>query len=90
MGDPTSSYATAGIALGVSGALKPHHHDKVETPSVGTFNSLFIINLFFEKLSLNTPKIITDSLFSPRITFKMEFSLYERGEGHYRTLREGK
>jgi hypothetical protein len=34
MGSPTSSYATAGIALRVSGALKPHHHDKVETPSV--------------------------------------------------------
>jgi hypothetical protein len=31
MGAPTSSYATAGR---VSGALKPHHHDKVETPSV--------------------------------------------------------
>jgi hypothetical protein len=35
MGEPTSSYATVGIALRVSGALKPHHHDKVETPSVG-------------------------------------------------------
>jgi hypothetical protein len=35
MGDTTSSYATAGIALRVSGTLKPHHHDKVETPSVG-------------------------------------------------------
>jgi hypothetical protein len=35
MGCPTSSYATAGIALRVSGALKPHHHDKVETSSVG-------------------------------------------------------
>jgi hypothetical protein len=35
MGDPTSSYATAGIVLRVSGALKPHHHHKVETPSVG-------------------------------------------------------
>jgi hypothetical protein len=35
MGDPTSSYATASIALRVLGALKPHHHDKVETPSVG-------------------------------------------------------
>jgi hypothetical protein len=34
MGGPTSSYATTGIALRVSGALKPHHHDKVETPSV--------------------------------------------------------
>jgi hypothetical protein len=36
MGDPTSSYATTGIALRVSGVLKPHYHDKVETPSVGT------------------------------------------------------
>jgi hypothetical protein len=35
MGDSTSGYATARIALKVSGALKPHHHDKVETPSVG-------------------------------------------------------
>jgi hypothetical protein len=35
MGDPTSSYATAGIALRVSGALEPQHHDKMETPSVG-------------------------------------------------------
>jgi hypothetical protein len=34
MGAPTSSYATADIALRVSGAPKPHHHDKVETPSV--------------------------------------------------------
>jgi hypothetical protein len=36
MGNSTNSYATAGIALRVSGALKPHHHGKVETPSVGT------------------------------------------------------
>jgi hypothetical protein len=35
MGASTSSYATAGIALRVSGELKPHHHDKVETPSMG-------------------------------------------------------
>jgi hypothetical protein len=35
MGDPTNSYATAGIALRVSRVLKPHHHDKVETSSVG-------------------------------------------------------
>jgi hypothetical protein len=34
MGGPPSSYATAGIALRVLGELKPHHHDKVETPSV--------------------------------------------------------
>jgi hypothetical protein len=39
MGAPTSSYATAGIALRVSGALKPHHHDKVETPSVRLLNN---------------------------------------------------
>jgi hypothetical protein len=38
MGAPTSSYATAGIALRVSGALKPHHHDKVETQSVPIHN----------------------------------------------------
>jgi hypothetical protein len=35
MGALASSYATTGIALRVSGALKPHHNDKVETPSVG-------------------------------------------------------
>jgi hypothetical protein len=34
LGGPTSSYATASIALGVSGALKPHHHNKVRMPSV--------------------------------------------------------
>jgi hypothetical protein len=45
MGDPTSSYATAGIALRMSGALKPHHHDKVETPSVGVWTVLRRRNL---------------------------------------------
>jgi hypothetical protein len=35
MGDPTSSYATAGRDLEVSGALKPHHHDKAEIILVG-------------------------------------------------------
>jgi hypothetical protein len=43
MGDPTSSYATAGIALRVTGALKPHHHHKVETPSVGIIIIIIII-----------------------------------------------
>jgi hypothetical protein len=42
MGDPTSSYATTGIALRVLGALKPHHHDKVETPLVRYENSIKI------------------------------------------------
>jgi hypothetical protein len=36
-GGSTSSYATAGIALRVSGAHKPHHHYKVEIPLVGIF-----------------------------------------------------
>jgi hypothetical protein len=40
LGGPTSSYATAGIALTVSGALKPHHHDKVEIASVGIVISI--------------------------------------------------
>jgi hypothetical protein len=44
MGAPTSSYATAGIALRVSGALKPHHHDKVETPSVGIHMNCIILS----------------------------------------------
>jgi hypothetical protein len=39
MGDPTSSYATAGIAPRVIGVLKPPHHDKVETPR-GNFASV--------------------------------------------------
>jgi hypothetical protein len=29
LGSPTSSYAPAGIALRISGALKPQHHDEV-------------------------------------------------------------
>jgi hypothetical protein len=35
MSGPTSSYAPASIALGISGALKPYHHVKVKIPSVG-------------------------------------------------------
>jgi hypothetical protein len=35
LGDPASSHATAGIALGVQGAHKPSHHAKVGTPSRG-------------------------------------------------------
>jgi hypothetical protein len=44
MCDPTSKYATAGIALRVSGALNPHHHDKVETSSVGQIDSYGLEN----------------------------------------------
>jgi len=32
-GGSSSSYATAGIALRVTGALEPPHHDKVEPPT---------------------------------------------------------
>jgi hypothetical protein len=35
MGGPTSSYATAGIALRIISPLKPSHYFKVETPSGG-------------------------------------------------------
>jgi hypothetical protein len=46
MGASTISDATASIALRVSEALKPHHHDKVETASVGRIpNSRGIFNL---------------------------------------------
>jgi hypothetical protein len=38
LGGPTISYATAGIALRISGALKPHHHDKVGIASVGFYS----------------------------------------------------
>jgi hypothetical protein len=38
LGSTTSSYATAGIALRVSGALKPHHHDKVGIASIAWFH----------------------------------------------------
>jgi hypothetical protein len=50
MGAPTSSYATAGIALRVSGALKPHHHDKVETPSGG--NAWYISVIVIYKVAI--------------------------------------
>jgi hypothetical protein len=46
MGDPTSSYATAGIALRVPGALKPHHHDKMEIPLVGSKGNIELVYSF--------------------------------------------
>jgi hypothetical protein len=53
MGDPTSSYATAGIALRVSGVLKRHHDDKVETPLVDIIIIIIIIiNLAFPNFCL--------------------------------------
>jgi hypothetical protein len=35
LGAPASSYATAGIALEIIGARKPHRHDKAVTPPGG-------------------------------------------------------
>jgi hypothetical protein len=37
MGDPTSSYATAGIALRITRPRKPHHYVKGEIPTGGFF-----------------------------------------------------
>jgi hypothetical protein len=43
MGDPASIYATTGISLRVSRALKPHHNDKVETPLVGKLSQCMFL-----------------------------------------------
>jgi hypothetical protein len=40
MGDPTSSYATAGIALRVIWPCKLYHYMKVEIPMEGHFRIL--------------------------------------------------
>jgi hypothetical protein len=42
LGDPDSSYATAGLAVGFIGTHKAHHHDKVETPLVGLFTTMYV------------------------------------------------
>jgi hypothetical protein len=64
MGAPTSSYATAGIALKVSGALKPHHHDKVETPSMWFFYSTSYKNNSRPKGIVTYYAILSDCLVS--------------------------
>jgi hypothetical protein len=61
MCDSTSSYATAGITLRVSEALKPHHHDKVETPLVIYIPSFINIDSAIQKLIVHKHKD-TDSL----------------------------
>jgi hypothetical protein len=50
-------YATAGIALRVSGALKPHH-DKVQTPSVETREITEIVFSIIIKQSFLAPESI--------------------------------
>jgi hypothetical protein len=37
------SYATAGIAIRVSGELKPHHHDKVGIALVGSADIQYVL-----------------------------------------------
>ena len=51
LGDPTISYATAGIALWVTEARKLPHHVKVETPSGEVYHIYFqeITNHYFIK-----------------------------------------
>jgi hypothetical protein len=39
-GDPTSSHATAGIALEIMGSHKPSRHDKADTPSASSLYSI--------------------------------------------------
>jgi hypothetical protein len=52
LGDPASSYATAGLALGFIGTCKPHHHDKVETPLVGPKIFHWFTNISFITLGI--------------------------------------
>jgi hypothetical protein len=59
MGDPTSSYAPAGIALRVSGVLKSHRHDKVETPSVWLKNQYIIIKFIPAVINGSTALCLT-------------------------------
>ena len=53
-GGPSSSYATAGIAIRVTDVLKPPHHDKVETPTrrMVDISSLNIINFCTDNVFL--------------------------------------
>jgi hypothetical protein len=52
MGGPTSSYANAGIALRISGALNSHRHDNGGDTIGGVPPALVAENLDF--ISLNT------------------------------------
>jgi hypothetical protein len=38
----SNAFLLAVLILVHSGALKPHHHNKVETPSVGIFHITFV------------------------------------------------
>jgi hypothetical protein len=54
LGDPASSYATAGIALEIIGARKPHRHDKAVTPRGGDRLSNLLNTSQFQNRILNS------------------------------------
>jgi hypothetical protein len=57
LGSATSSYATVGIALRVSVALKHHHHDKVGIASVGRLQDYLPIKIKFQLYFRNYKRI---------------------------------
>jgi hypothetical protein len=77
MGDPTSCYATAGIALRVSGALKSHHQDEVETPSVGFCIELLRLNIlkYFYKISRIYLKLLLLLLKNYHVIYRIFFKV---------------
>jgi hypothetical protein len=49
LGDRTSSYATSGITLEITGSCKPQHH-KMEPPSGGTKYTWRILHILLETM----------------------------------------
>jgi hypothetical protein len=54
-GGPASSYATAGIALRVTGVLKPPYHDKVEPPTRRT--TIHVYSIMYSLLHVSVTSI---------------------------------
>ena len=52
LGVPAGSYATAGIALGVTEAFKIPHHVKVETPSGESYHDTHVLNITIYYMNL--------------------------------------
>jgi hypothetical protein len=52
LGDLAGSNATAGLALRVTGTHKPLHHDKVEIPSGGSYNTIYIISHYITSYNI--------------------------------------
>jgi hypothetical protein len=68
LGGPTSCCATASVALRVSGALKPHHHDKVGIASVGVTLSLFVCLLPLDLSGLGPTSSCTTASVALRVS----------------------